>query len=282
MLTRLPRAGASTPLTHRVLARKLRHGPDPKSARDRTRHHPAGLFDRPFSDGRKCLDDPSLFWVDPEERGVFPLDGLVISRSLAKTVRSDTFRDPHRPAISTAIVDGCAESAAPGRDGTWINQAHSRSLLRACTSSGFVHTDRSLAGRWRARRRPVRRGDRCRLLRREHVSSGHGCLEGRASSISSPASNAWRVLPAGYAIRDRTIWRRWGPSRSRNTSYHQLLARRRSPRRGRLLGAASGSKRSPARAPWSSSRPGPCLSPERAPSRTPGIQPTCPAEHDRA
>ncbi|MGH6936392.1 MAG: leucyl/phenylalanyl-tRNA--protein transferase, partial [Methylocella sp.] len=33
--------------------------------------------------------DQNLFWVDPEVRGIFPLDGLIVSKSLAKTIRSD-------------------------------------------------------------------------------------------------------------------------------------------------------------------------------------------------
>ncbi len=48
------------------------------------RAYSIGLF--PMAES---ADDPNLFWVDPEERGVFPLDGLIVSRSLAKTVLSD-------------------------------------------------------------------------------------------------------------------------------------------------------------------------------------------------
>ena len=36
-------------------------------------------------------DDAGLFWVDPEERGIFPLDGLLVSRSLRKAVRAGVF-----------------------------------------------------------------------------------------------------------------------------------------------------------------------------------------------
>lgn len=82
-------------------------------------------------------DDPNLFWVDPEERGIFPLDGLVISRSLAKTVRSDRFE----VRVNTdydGIIDGCAASA-PGREGTWIN-SRIRRLYRALFEMGQVHT----------------------------------------------------------------------------------------------------------------------------------------------
>lgn len=81
--------------------------------------------------------DPNLFWVDPEERGIFPLDGLVISRSLAKTVRSDRF-EVRIDSDYEAVIDGCAASA-PGRDGTWINE-RIRTLYRALFDMGRVHT----------------------------------------------------------------------------------------------------------------------------------------------
>ena len=60
-----------------------------------------------------------LFWVDPDRRGIIPLDGLHVSRSLRKTLRS------HGWTISAdtdfdAVITGCAEGGA-GRDDTWIN-----------------------------------------------------------------------------------------------------------------------------------------------------------------
>ena len=81
--------------------------------------------------------DPNLFWVDPEERGIFPLDRLVISHSLAKTIRSDRF-EIRVDTDYEAVIDGCA-AAAPGREGTWINE-RIRSLYRALFDMGRVHT----------------------------------------------------------------------------------------------------------------------------------------------
>lgn len=60
-------------------------------------------------------DDPDLFWVDPQFRGVFPLDGFHISRSLARTIR----QEPFAVKMNTAFMDvvaGCAD-----REVTWIN-----------------------------------------------------------------------------------------------------------------------------------------------------------------
>jgi leucyl/phenylalanyl-tRNA--protein transferase len=109
-------------------------------ARDRSEITPDILL-RAYSVGlfpmAESADDPSLFWVDPEERGIFPLNELSVSRSLAKTVRSDRF-DVRVDTDYEAVIDGCA-AAAPGRDGTWIN-ARIRSLYRALFDRGQVHT----------------------------------------------------------------------------------------------------------------------------------------------
>jgi leucyl/phenylalanyl-tRNA---protein transferase len=74
------------------------------------RAYSIGVF--PMAEGREAKE---LFWVEPHERGVFPLDGLVVSRSLAKAVRSDRF---HVVADRDfrGVMRACAE-----RDNTWIN-----------------------------------------------------------------------------------------------------------------------------------------------------------------
>lgn len=64
-------------------------------------------------------DDPEVFWVRPESRGVIPLDGFHIPKSLAKAVR----RAPLRIAFDNdffAIIDACAE-VRDIRPSTWIN-----------------------------------------------------------------------------------------------------------------------------------------------------------------
>ncbi|MCK8482894.1 leucyl/phenylalanyl-tRNA--protein transferase [Aliiroseovarius sp. S2029] len=69
-----------------------------------------GVF--PMAESR---DDPRVFWVDPEARGIFPLDGFNISRSLARTIR----RAPFHIALNrdfAGTVAACAD-----RDETWIN-----------------------------------------------------------------------------------------------------------------------------------------------------------------
>ncbi|HKK96850.1 MAG TPA: leucyl/phenylalanyl-tRNA--protein transferase [Marivita sp.] len=70
----------------------------------------AGVF--PMAEHR---DDPDVFWVDPRKRGVFPLDGFHISRSLAKTLKRDTYTVSRNTAFAQ-VIDACAD-----RTETWIN-----------------------------------------------------------------------------------------------------------------------------------------------------------------
>lgn len=69
-----------------------------------------GVF--PMAESR---DDDSLFWVDPRDRGILPLDGFHISRSLARLIRQDRYRVTlNRDFIG--VMEGCAD-----REETWIN-----------------------------------------------------------------------------------------------------------------------------------------------------------------
>ncbi|MBP0617103.1 leucyl/phenylalanyl-tRNA--protein transferase [Jiella mangrovi] len=85
----------------------------------------------------EAADDPQIFWVDPSERGVLPLDGFHLPRSLRKVIRQDRF-DVRVDTAFAAVVDGCAEPA-PGRDKTWINR-HIRDLYVALHREGFAHS----------------------------------------------------------------------------------------------------------------------------------------------
>jgi leucyl/phenylalanyl-tRNA--protein transferase len=68
----------------------------------------------------ESVDDPTLFWVEPELRGLIPLDGFKVSSRLARTVRSDAFTVTVDRAFK-AVIDGCA-APQPGREDTWINR----------------------------------------------------------------------------------------------------------------------------------------------------------------
>jgi leucyl/phenylalanyl-tRNA--protein transferase len=85
----------------------------------------------------ESADDPSLFWVEPEQRGIIPLDGLNVSRRLARTIRSNKF-EVHVDRDFDSVIDACAAPAA-GRDSTWINK-RIRRLYRALFDRRQCHT----------------------------------------------------------------------------------------------------------------------------------------------
>jgi len=85
----------------------------------------------------ESADDPSLFWVEPERRGILPLDRFHVPRRLARTVRADRFRVVCDRDFD-AVIDGCAEPK-PGRARTWIN-VRIRKLYRALFERGHCHT----------------------------------------------------------------------------------------------------------------------------------------------
>lgn len=73
-----------------------------------------GVF--PMADSR---DDPRVFLLDPDERGIIPLDGLHLSRSLKKFMKNMPFTVTFDAAFSE-VISKCAE-AVPDRENTWIN-----------------------------------------------------------------------------------------------------------------------------------------------------------------
>ena len=64
-------------------------------------------------------DSPDVVWIEPDVRGILPLDHFHIPRSLNKTLRKNPFEITVDRAFE-AVMQGCAE-AAPGRENTWIN-----------------------------------------------------------------------------------------------------------------------------------------------------------------
>lgn len=87
----------------------------------------AGVF--PMAETR---DDPEVFWVDPQDRGVLPLDGFHMSRSLVRRMQCGRYRASLDHAFEE-ILDGCAD-----RDETWINDTI-RELMQSLHASGHAH-----------------------------------------------------------------------------------------------------------------------------------------------
>lgn len=85
----------------------------------------------------ESADDPTLFWVEPERRGIIPLRGFHVSSRLARTVRADRFTITANRAFDDVIAH-CA-APLPGRPETWINQ-RIRSLYGALHRMGHGHS----------------------------------------------------------------------------------------------------------------------------------------------
>ncbi|HZZ31233.1 MAG TPA: leucyl/phenylalanyl-tRNA--protein transferase [Phenylobacterium sp.] len=83
-------------------------------ARDLLSCYARGVF--PMADAR---EDERVFLIDPERRGVLPLDGFHVSHRLARTVRAEPF-EIRTDGAFRAVVQACAD-AGPGRMETWIN-----------------------------------------------------------------------------------------------------------------------------------------------------------------
>ncbi len=82
-------------------------------------------------------DDPSIYWIEPDERGVIPLEGFHVPKRLARTVRSDRF-SIHVDRDIEAVIDGCASPTAD-RGRTWIN-ARIRALYLKLYEIGHCHS----------------------------------------------------------------------------------------------------------------------------------------------
>ena len=92
------------------------------------RAYAAGIF--PMAEGR---DDPTIHWVDPRMRGVFPLHSFHISRSLSRAIAKDNYTIRTNTAFSD-VVDACADRAE-----TWIS-APIKDLYQSLHRAGFAHS----------------------------------------------------------------------------------------------------------------------------------------------
>ncbi len=85
----------------------------------------------------ESADDPALYWIEPQQRGILPLDQVHIPRRLARTIRT-TPLDVRMDSNFEGVIAGCA-AARPGRRSTWIN-GRIRALYRDLFDLGHCHT----------------------------------------------------------------------------------------------------------------------------------------------
>ncbi|MEL7049102.1 MAG: leucyl/phenylalanyl-tRNA--protein transferase, partial [Pseudomonadota bacterium] len=82
-------------------------------------------------------DDPALYWIEPQHRGILPLDRIHIPKRLVRTIKNAHYS----VKVDTdyeGVIDGCAASR-PGRNSTWINK-RIRNLYRELFRLGHCHT----------------------------------------------------------------------------------------------------------------------------------------------
>lgn len=85
----------------------------------------------------ESAEDPSLHWLEPDLRGIIPLDRFYVSSRLARTVRSDQFQVTINRDFD-GVIDGCAEPQV-GRPRTWIND-RIRTLYRKLHDRRHCHS----------------------------------------------------------------------------------------------------------------------------------------------
>src|SRR5581483_1569425 len=85
----------------------------------------------------ESAEDPALYWIEPEKRGIIPLDRFHVPARLARTVRADRFTVAVDRDFD-AVIEGCAEPQA-GRPRTWIN-TRIRSLYRKLYERRHCHS----------------------------------------------------------------------------------------------------------------------------------------------
>jgi leucyl/phenylalanyl-tRNA--protein transferase len=102
---------------------------------------PTDLLLRAYASGvfpmAESADDPEVFWVRPETRGIIPLDAFHIPRSLAKTLRRGAFEIAFDRDFA-GVIEGCSENR-PERRSTWINKPIREAYARLF-ERGHCHT----------------------------------------------------------------------------------------------------------------------------------------------
>jgi leucyl/phenylalanyl-tRNA---protein transferase len=85
----------------------------------------------------ESAEDPALYWIEPEKRGIIPIDRFHVPARLARTVRSDCFTVTVNRDFD-GVIDGCAASL-PDRPRTWIND-RIRTLYRKLHERRHCHS----------------------------------------------------------------------------------------------------------------------------------------------
>ncbi len=163
----------------------------------------------------ESADDPALYWIEPQHRGILPLESVHMPRRLAHTVRTTALtrwpstRDYRRRHRRLRRFERPA-AAPPGSTHASARSTVTCSTSAIATPSRSGRTTRLVGGLY-----GVALGGR--LLRREHVLVRARRLQDRAH-LSLLAPRPRRLLAARYAVRYRAPCASSAPSRSTATS----------------------------------------------------------------
>lgn len=92
----------------------------------------SGIF--PMADSR---EDQDIFWVEPRDRAIIPLDGLHVAKSLRKVLRADKFKVTMDEAFED-VIRACA-APRPGHPESWISERIVASYM-ALHRAGHAHS----------------------------------------------------------------------------------------------------------------------------------------------
>lgn len=96
------------------------------------RAYALGIF--PMAESR---DDPEVHWIDPELRGILPLEQFHLPRKLKRLIRRGRYRVTCNRAFR-AVIRACAERRE-NRPETWINETIEQ-LYSELHQMGFAHS----------------------------------------------------------------------------------------------------------------------------------------------
>jgi leucyl/phenylalanyl-tRNA--protein transferase len=125
-------------------------------------------------------EDHDLFWVDPKRRGILPLDGFHISRSLRRFLHGHKITATLNQAFDS-VLQHCAD-----REETWINPTLHANYT-ALNENGMLSQSGGL-GRWRTPRRGVWHRNRRGVLRGEYVFTSHQWLKSCPGFFNHPSA----------------------------------------------------------------------------------------------
>ena len=166
----------------------------------------------------ESADDPALYWIEPEKRGIIPLDRFHVPGRLARTVRSDRFAVAVDRDFDAR--DRRLRRSQPGTSADLDQQPNPQPLSKALRTRRLPHR-RGLRGR-RAGRRPLRRQPRTRVLRREHVPPRARRFKGRAGASGGTAEGRG-ISACSIRSSSPTICERSARLEVARPAYHKLL-----------------------------------------------------------